>query len=259
MRFPASLAVACRKGGVGKSALVGSLASELASRGVPVTVADLDPQGSVSRWLGHGRTDSGELGRCLLEGESVASLVVASRVPGVRILPADADLAAAEQRGASIPDALGFAVDALESIVEADGVLLIDTAPSVGLWTSAALCACAFALVPVSAEPAGVEPLPDTLRLIERIQRRRPLRLLGVVANRVDRRLRHTDAILEHLARECGPRLCASTLPTSGDLVAAMGEHRPADPSSSFGRAIVALVDELVLRASTDHGQAHAT
>jgi chromosome partitioning protein len=50
----AIIAVAGRKGGVGKSTIVGNLAAEFAAMGSTVAVLDADPQHSLVAWAAQG-------------------------------------------------------------------------------------------------------------------------------------------------------------------------------------------------------------
>jgi chromosome partitioning protein len=58
----AIIAVAGRKGGVGKSTIVGNLAAEFAAMGRSVVVLDADPQHSLAAWAAQG---DGMLSRCV--------------------------------------------------------------------------------------------------------------------------------------------------------------------------------------------------
>lgn len=58
----AIIAVSGRKGGVGKSTIVGNLATEFAAMGLRVIVLDADPQHSLAAWAAQGE---GMLSRCV--------------------------------------------------------------------------------------------------------------------------------------------------------------------------------------------------
>ncbi|MCC6365189.1 MAG: ParA family protein [Bryobacterales bacterium] len=58
----AIIAVAGRKGGIGKSTIAGNLAGEFAETGRSVVVLDADPQHSLAAWAGQGE---GVLSRCV--------------------------------------------------------------------------------------------------------------------------------------------------------------------------------------------------
>jgi chromosome partitioning protein len=91
----AIIAVAGRKGGVGKSTIVGNLAAEFAALGSSVIVLDSDPQHSLSAWASQGE---GVLSRCVekvkganvealrakaLSAEKVADVVLIDTPPGM--------------------------------------------------------------------------------------------------------------------------------------------------------------------------------
>ena len=68
----AIIAVAGRKGGVGKSTITGNLAAELAAMGHSVAVLDADPQHSLVAWAAQG---DGMLAKCVQKVEGKAATV----------------------------------------------------------------------------------------------------------------------------------------------------------------------------------------
>jgi chromosome partitioning protein len=91
----AIVAVAGRKGGIGKSTIAGNLAAEFAARGRSVILLDADPQHSLAAWAAQGE---GMLSRCVerinhgeaeelrsraREAEKNADIVVIDTPPGI--------------------------------------------------------------------------------------------------------------------------------------------------------------------------------
>ena len=72
----AIIAVAGRKGGIGKSTIVGNLASEFAAMGRTVVALDADPQHSLAAWAAQGR---GMLAGCVEKVDGAETLSAKAR------------------------------------------------------------------------------------------------------------------------------------------------------------------------------------
>lgn len=219
------LAFANNKGGVGKSTLVVRLAEELAARGRRVLVADGDPQGNVSRMLGHNEA-------ALLQRPTINEVVLSGRpgaavdailpcawdqiddMPGevyelsqrIDLLPSrfDYELRVGEAAGHEPASAMArharqrLAVALSGGVLDAYDYLLMDLPPSIGPLTHMGLDAIGD--VDSEDEAGGVviplfpdyDPISGAIRMRDLVTsaahdwERPHLRTAGVVINRYD-------------------------------------------------------------------------
>jgi chromosome partitioning protein len=204
---PITIAVANQKGGVGKTTTAVNLAAACAARGFETLLVDLDIQGSASAFLGMSPIeDEVDVARCLLEELPLARAVKKTRVDHLWIAPAgermslvDLHLASAFGRERTFERAL---TTVAPSGVHFD-LIVVDTAPYLGLLTVNALVAADKVLVPVSCEylpMLGLKLLGETLdRLRERAGAKSDV--LGYVLTMHDKRERISTEV-EQLLRD---------------------------------------------------------
>jgi chromosome partitioning protein len=184
------MAVANQKGGVGKTTTAVNLATAFAQRGRRVLVIDLDPQANATTGLGIAEDATKTSYELLLGETALGDAVLPSAVPGLSVLPASPDLAAAEiELGGEARREFRLA-QALRNDIGGYDDVLIDCPPSLNLLTINALTAADGVLVPLQCEFYALAGLAQLMGTIERVRRglNPRLALQGVVLTMYDRR-----------------------------------------------------------------------
>lgn len=197
------IAVANRKGGVGKTTTAVNVAAELGSRGRRVLVVDLDPQGHAGLGLGvvAGRGDPSVHHVFRDAPVDLAAAIKPSDASNVDVLPAERDF----QVHDSINDPVRLA-RALAPLAERYDEIVIDTSPSVDVTTIAALAAADHVLIPTHLQHLaydGVVRFSGVLLRVATLLNRR-FADLAIVPIQIDVRINLQRIVLAKLLKEFG-------------------------------------------------------
>jgi chromosome partitioning protein len=161
-----------QKGGVGKTTTVINVATHLALHGVRVLVVDCDQQGNCATGLGIDKSRVEHTTRTLFtEPEQAASCRHATAVPGLHLIVGERSLVGLEQELSTRLGRERCLSEGIEELLPHYDLILLDTAPSLGLVTINALVASDAVLVPVQTEffaLEGVAMLAATIREVRR-------------------------------------------------------------------------------------------
>lgn len=198
------IAITNQAGGVGKTTLVRDIGYEIASRGKRVLLVDLDPQASLTIFLGLDPWEQHTTIYHTLKDDSVPLNIV--EVLNLKLIPANLKLAEIETELAAVLLREFRLKEILNTIRDDYDFIFIDCPPSLGLLVINALCAADEVLVPVQCEFKswmGTDGLFDTVTKVAK-QANKRLKILGVIPTLYDARTSLHAKIAEQMRSQLG-------------------------------------------------------
>jgi chromosome partitioning protein len=197
------IAVANEKGGVAKTTTAISLGGALVESGYEVLLVDLDAQANLSLGLNINPANvRRSVADMLLNSASLISISRESNVPGMDVVPSNADMGMAErflpvrQNYEYILKNIFLSTQNLSSY----DFVLLDCPPSLGAVTTNALTAAQFVIIPTQPEYFSAHGLRNLMAMIRRVRTQtNPDLAYFILITMMDRRNRIHRTLSEQL------------------------------------------------------------
>lgn len=206
------IAIANRKGGVGKSTTSDALISGLKLRGYKVLGIDLDAQCNLSSAFGVKKAGKGTF-ELLTRQEQAKDVII--HTPRGDIIAGSPALAGADQIISQTGKEYRLK-EALEDLKSYDYIIL-DCPPALGILTVNALAFCTDVIAPVQADMFSLEGLEQLFESCEVVKRycNPNLEVTGILLTRFSPRSvlsRDMTALARNMAKKSGTRLLKTTI-----------------------------------------------
>ncbi|MCR4641898.1 MAG: AAA family ATPase [Lachnospiraceae bacterium] len=224
------IAITNQKGGVGKTTTAVNLTACLAELGKRVLLIDTDPQGNATSGFSINKVEQENTIYELLLGEvGIRECIVKDVLPGVSVIPANVNLAAAEIELIGIENKEFILKKEVEYIMDDFDYIIIDCPPALNTLTLNAMTTASSVIVPIQCEYLALEGLSDLIQTINLVRERlNPvLDLEGIVFTMFDSRTVLSSQVVENVSQHFPDKIYNTRIPRNVRLSEAPSFGQP--------------------------------
>ena len=252
------ISISNQKGGVGKTTTTINLATSLAAVKKNVLIVDADPQGNASTGLGltyNNRKPS--IYEMIHEKKLLKEGIKETLIPGLKIIGANTDLAAAEVELTNFENR-EFVFRSIFADVDNFDFIFVDCPPALGLLTINSLVASNTTLIPLQSEFFALEGLSALMQTIELIKKNfnSDLQIEGILLTMLDKRNSLSSLVEKDVRKHFGNQVYKTTIPRNVKISEAPSHGKPAliyDTHAAGSLAYIELAKEVILNQNKNY------
>ncbi len=252
------ISISNQKGGVGKTTTTINLATSLAAVKKNVLIVDADPQGNASTGLGLSYDErKPSIYEMIHEKKLLIEGIKETLVPGLKIIGANTDLAAAEVELTNFENREYVFKSIFDEINNFD-FIFIDCPPALGLLTINSLVASDTTLIPLQSEFFALEGLSALMQTIKLIQQNfnKDLKIEGILLTMLDKRNSLSSLVEKDVRHHFGKQVYKTTIPRNVKISEAPSHGKPAliyDTQAAGSLAYIELAKEVILNQNKNY------
>ena len=259
-RKAAVVAVACQKGGVGKTSTALALCEIAAGKGLRVLLVDMDAQGNASYTAGVSGAERNAL--AALQRPAGTKSEIQESPWGIDVLASVPALANADAIFTETGREYRLQ-EALKTVADDYDLIVVDTPPSLGILTINSLTACRHVVIPTQADMYSVQGLRQLGQTVDAVRKycNSGLSVAGVLVTRYNGRTvirREVSKLLEDVAGQLGCNLFEARVRECTAMVEAQATRTGLfthAPTCNAAADYMAFADELLRRIDQEENQ----